>query len=81
VRAGVLRLLSLLPDVTITHGTADGQPALTLTAGAAEFTDPRMAALQKQGILKEGPKGTLPATARPRATRPARSSPPGPALR
>jgi hypothetical protein len=34
VRAGVLRLLSLLPDVTITHGTADGQPALTLTAGA-----------------------------------------------
>jgi hypothetical protein len=52
----VLRLLSLLPDVTITHGTADGQPALTLTAGAAEFTDPRMAALQKQGILKEGPK-------------------------
>jgi hypothetical protein len=56
VRAGVLRLLSLLPDVTITHGTANGQPTLTLTAGAAEFTDPRMAALQKQGILKEGPK-------------------------
>jgi hypothetical protein len=52
VRAGVLRLLSLLPDVTITNGTANGQPTLTLTAGAAEFTDPRMAALQQQGIVK-----------------------------
>jgi hypothetical protein len=31
VRAGVLRLVSLLPDINITRGTADGQPALTLT--------------------------------------------------
>jgi hypothetical protein len=37
VRAGVLRLVSLLPDITVTHGTLDGQPTLTLTAGAAEF--------------------------------------------
>jgi hypothetical protein len=36
VRAGVLRLLSLLPGITVTGGTADGQPTLTLTAGAAE---------------------------------------------
>jgi hypothetical protein len=36
VRAGVLRLVSALPGITVTHGTADGQPALTLTAGAAE---------------------------------------------
>jgi hypothetical protein len=40
VRAGVLRLVSLLPDITITHGTLDGQPTLTLTAGAAEFGAP-----------------------------------------
>ena len=37
VRAGVLRLLSALPDIILTHGTADGQPTLTLTAGAAEL--------------------------------------------
>ena len=36
VRAGVLRLVSALPGIAITHGTADGQPTLTLTAGAAE---------------------------------------------
>jgi hypothetical protein len=36
VRAGVLRLVSALPDITVTHGTDDGQPTLTLTAGAAE---------------------------------------------
>jgi hypothetical protein len=36
VRAGVLRLVSALPDIAVTHGTVDGQPALTLTAGAAE---------------------------------------------
>jgi hypothetical protein len=36
VRAGVLRLVSALPDITVTHGTVDGQPTLTLTAGAAE---------------------------------------------
>jgi hypothetical protein len=41
VRAGVLRLLSLLPDITIAHGTADGQPTLTLTAGPAEFGAPK----------------------------------------
>ncbi len=36
VRAGVLRLVSALPGIVVTHGTADGQPTLTLTAGAAE---------------------------------------------
>jgi len=37
VRAGVLRLVSALPGITVTHGTVDGQPTLTLTAGAAEL--------------------------------------------
>ena len=37
VRAGVLRLVSALPGIAVTHGTVDGQPALTLTAGAAEM--------------------------------------------
>jgi hypothetical protein len=37
VRAGVLRLVSRLPGVNVTHGTVDGQPTLTLTAGAGEF--------------------------------------------
>jgi hypothetical protein len=37
VRAGVLRLVSLLPGVKVTRATVDGQPALTLTAGAAEL--------------------------------------------
>jgi hypothetical protein len=36
VRAGVLRLVSVLPGITPTHGTLDGQPTLTLTAGLAE---------------------------------------------
>jgi hypothetical protein len=36
VRAGVLRLISLLPGIKVTKGTVDDQPALTLTAGAAE---------------------------------------------
>ncbi|HEY4021108.1 MAG TPA: hypothetical protein VGM75_20650, partial [Pseudonocardiaceae bacterium] len=39
VRAGVLRLYATLPDVTVTHTTVEGQPALTLTAGAAELPD------------------------------------------
>ena len=33
----MLRLVSALPGITVTHGTADGQPTLTLTAGAAEL--------------------------------------------
>jgi hypothetical protein len=37
VRAGVLRLVSMLPGVSVTHSTVDGQPALTLTASSAEF--------------------------------------------
>jgi hypothetical protein len=37
VRAGVLRLVSALPGITVTRGTFDGQPTLTLTAGAAEL--------------------------------------------
>jgi hypothetical protein len=48
VRAGVLRLVSALPGITVTHGTVDGQPALTLTAGAAE--------LGNAGIDKANPK-------------------------
>jgi hypothetical protein len=37
VRAGVLRLVSALPGIAVTHGTVHGQPTLTLTAGAAEL--------------------------------------------
>jgi hypothetical protein len=37
VRAGVLRLVSALPGITVTRGTVDGQPTLTLTAGSAEL--------------------------------------------
>jgi RNA polymerase sigma factor (sigma-70 family) len=37
VRAGVLRLVSALPGVSVTHGIVDGQPTLTLTAGADEL--------------------------------------------
>ncbi len=37
VRAGVLRLVSALPGITVTHGTVDGQPTLTITAGKAEL--------------------------------------------
>jgi hypothetical protein len=37
VRAGVLRLVSALPDIKVTQGTVAGQPTLTLTAGAAEL--------------------------------------------
>jgi hypothetical protein len=48
VRAGVLRLVSALPGVAVTHGTVDGQPTLTLTAGAAE--------MGRTGIDKADPK-------------------------
>ena len=37
VRAGVLRLLSTVPEVTVSHSVTDGQPTLTLTAGRALF--------------------------------------------
>ena len=37
VRAGVLRLVSALPGITVATGTTDGQPTLTLTAGAPEW--------------------------------------------
>jgi hypothetical protein len=37
VRAGVLRLVSLLPDINVTRGNVDRQPTLTLTASAAEL--------------------------------------------
>jgi hypothetical protein len=37
VRAGVLRLVSALPDITVTRGTVKGQPALTITAGSADL--------------------------------------------
>jgi len=48
VRAGVLRLVSALPGITVTPGTVDGQPTLTLTAGAAE--------LGRVGVDKADPK-------------------------
>ena len=35
IRAGVLRLLSTLPEVTVVKSTTGGQPTLTLTAGPA----------------------------------------------
>jgi hypothetical protein len=37
VRAGVLRLMSTIPDVSVTKATVDGQPVLNLTAGSALF--------------------------------------------
>lgn len=37
IRAGVLRLLSTIPEVTVAHSTAGGQPVLTVTAGPAVF--------------------------------------------
>ena len=37
IRAGVLRLLSTLPEVTVAKSTTGGQPTLTLTAGPALF--------------------------------------------
>jgi hypothetical protein len=48
VRAGVLRLVSALPGITVTHGTVHGRPTLTLTAGAAE--------LGQVGVEKANPK-------------------------
>jgi hypothetical protein len=36
-RAGLLRLVPALPGVGVIHGTVDGQPTLTLTAGADEL--------------------------------------------
>jgi hypothetical protein len=37
VRAGVLRLLSTIPAVTVANSVTGGQPTLTLTAGSALF--------------------------------------------
>jgi len=37
VRMGVLRLMSTLPEVTVTNTTTDGLPTLTLTVGAPVF--------------------------------------------
>lgn len=37
VRAGVLRLLATVPEVTVANSTTGGQPTLTLTAGSALF--------------------------------------------
>jgi hypothetical protein len=60
VRAGVLRLLAELPGVTVTHGTVDGQPALTLTAGPAEFGN--------TGAASANPTANPTATAAPMGT-------------
>jgi hypothetical protein len=37
IREGVLRLLSTIPEVTVTNSTTDGQSTLTITAGPAVF--------------------------------------------
>jgi hypothetical protein len=37
IRAGVLRLLSTIPEVTVVDSRTDGQPTLTITAGPAVF--------------------------------------------
>jgi hypothetical protein len=37
IRAGVLRLLSTIPEVTVANSVTDGQPTLTITAGPAVF--------------------------------------------
>ena len=37
IRAGVLRLVSTIPEVTVTNSTTGGQPTLTITAGPAVF--------------------------------------------
>jgi hypothetical protein len=37
IRAGVLRLLSTIPEVTVADSTTGGQPTLTITAGPAVF--------------------------------------------
>jgi hypothetical protein len=37
IRAGVLRLLSTIPAVTVAHSTTGGLPTLTITAGPAVF--------------------------------------------
>jgi hypothetical protein len=37
IRAGVLRLLSTISEVTVVDSTTDGQPTLTITAGPAVF--------------------------------------------
>jgi hypothetical protein len=39
VRAGVLRLLGQMPEVTVTKGTLDGQAVLTLAAGSPAVSD------------------------------------------
>jgi len=41
VRAGVLRLVSALPGITVTHGTLDGQPTLTLADKDLGYTGPK----------------------------------------
>jgi hypothetical protein len=55
VRAGVLRLVSVLPGITVTDGTVDGQPTLTLTAGAAEVGDMESAKANPGGAGTETP--------------------------
>jgi hypothetical protein len=37
IRAGVLRLLSTIPEVAVANSTTGGQPTLTITAGPAVF--------------------------------------------
>jgi hypothetical protein len=39
IRAGVLRLLSTIPEVTVAKSTTHGQPTLTITAGPPLFGD------------------------------------------
>jgi hypothetical protein len=41
VRAGVLRLVSALAGITVTHGTVDGQPTLTLADSDLGYMGPK----------------------------------------
>jgi len=45
VRAGVLRLLATLPEVSVVRGSTSGQPSLTLSAGSAMFSNGQMETL------------------------------------
>jgi hypothetical protein len=51
VRAGVLRLVSLLPGINVTRGSVDGQPALTISETTST------ADLKGAAARKAGPKG------------------------
>jgi len=53
VRAGVLRILSTLPDVAVTRTATDGRPTLTLTA-----TAPAMPSGYQEQLIIDADTGT-----------------------